>query len=392
MLDQAGVTFSGSGMRLVFLTELFPPSVGGQEVRFSEIADALAARGHSVTVLCVAHATGLPVQEQPHVRIVVLRHPVSPSYRRSRIFPLPRSLMAILRYAYAARKLVQSENFDVIFMNQWPLLHVLALPRPMRRRAVLDWCEIRTGRIYCWFQNTLPRLVAANTAVSEDVLRHVNARGRTGTAFLVPSGIDVSRYVAAGRASRHGLIYLGRVAAHKNLPLLIDTFDELCRRGLRTTLTIAGAGPAEADVAARAASSPFAADIRILGSVDEPTKLRLLAEAELFVLPSWREGFPRVVAEAMASGLPVVTTRYPENGTVGVVEEYGCGLAADPTPAALADAIGEGLQNWDVLAKCARSGAPLLDWGVVVDSLEQLLTRVAAEGRVVAPAFDNARA
>ena len=95
------------------------------------------------------------------------------------------------------------------------------------------------------------------------------------------------------------------------MPLLIDTFDELCRRGQKTTLTIAGDGPAADEVAIRVAASPFAADIRILGPVDEATKLRLLTEAEVFVLPSRREGFPRVVAEAMASGLPVVTTRDP---------------------------------------------------------------------------------
>lgn len=384
MLDQAGASFPSSGMRLAFLTELFPPSVGGQEVRFAEIADALATRGHSVTVLCVAHAAGLPAQERAGVGVVVLRHPIAPSYRRSRVFPLPRSLLAMLRYALAARRLVRSEEFDVIFMNQWPLLHVLALPRPMRRRAVLDWCEVRTGRIYRLFQDTLPRLVAANTAVSGDVWRHVDARGRSGTTHLVPSGIDVSRYVAGARTSRRGLIYLGRIAEHKNLPLLIDTFDELCRRGQKTTLTIAGDGPAADEVAIRVAASPFAADIRILGPVDEATKLRLLTEAEVFVLPSRREGFPRVVAEAMASGLPVVTTRYLENGTVGVVEEHGCGLAAEPNPAALADAIGEALQNWDVLAARGRAGAMLLDWSVVVDNLERLLARVAAEAHSVA--------
>jgi glycosyltransferase involved in cell wall biosynthesis len=294
----------------------------------------------------------------------------------------------MLRYALAARRLVRTGDFDVIFMNQWPLLHVLSLPRPMRRRAVVDWCEVRTGRIYRFFQDMLPRLVAANTAVSGDVLRHVDARCRSGTALLVPSGIDVSRYVARERASRRGLIYLGRIAEHKNLPLLIETFDELCRRGKRTTLTIAGDGPAAKAVATCVAHSPFAADIRILGAVDEATKLRLLAEAELFVLPSRREGFPRVVAEAMASGLPVVTTRYLENGTVGVVEEHGCGLAADPNPAALADAIGEALQNWNVLAARARSGAVLLDWSVVVDKLERLLTRVAAEAQSAAT-FDS---
>ncbi len=388
MLDQAGATFPGSGMRLAFLTELFPPSLGGQEVRFAEIADALATRGHSITVLCVAHCAGLPAREQPRARIVVLRHPIVPGYRRSRVFPLPRSLLGMLRYALAARRLVRTGEFDVIFMNQWPLLHVLALPRPMRRRAVLDWCEVRTGRIYRLFQDTLPRLVAANTAVSGDVLRHLDARGRSGTAHLVPSGIDVSRYLAGERASRRGLIYLGRIAEHKNLPLLIDTFDELCRRGQTTTLTIAGDGPAAEAVAARVAKSPFAADISILGAVDEATKLRLLTAAELFVLPSRREGFPRVVAEAMASGLPVVTTRYLENGTVGVVEEHGCGLAAAPNPTALADAIGDALRNWDVLAARARAGAVLLDWSVVVDNLERLLMRVAAEARSAAT-FDS---
>ena len=365
-------------MRIAMLTELFPPSIGGQEVRFAELANALADKGHSVQVLCIKHVATLPEQETLASGVTVIREPYLPNYRQMHGKLLPRSLPGMLRYAFAVWRWLSRERFDLIFLNQWPLLHVLALPRRARRCAVIDWCEIRDSGPYRLFQALLPRLVAANTAVSTDVQRHIAAHSR-GPVLMLPSGIARERYSAADPASRRGVLYLGRLAHHKGVPLLIASYEELCRHGFAEPLIIAGAGPEQEAIQAAVTASPYAAQITMAGMVSEERKLELLSAARVLVLPSQREGFPRVVAEAMASGLPTVTTRYAGNGTVGVVEEFQCGLCADPEPAAVAAAIAAVYSDWGVYSARAEAGAARLDWAAIVVDFERLADQILNE-------------
>ena len=62
-------------MNIGIFTELFPPSVGGQEQRFAALADLLASRGHRVTVMCVRHSIAVPTEETLPTGAYVIRRP-----------------------------------------------------------------------------------------------------------------------------------------------------------------------------------------------------------------------------------------------------------------------------------------------------------------------------
>jgi glycosyltransferase involved in cell wall biosynthesis len=286
----------------------------------------------------------------------------------------------MMQYAFAARRLVKTHDFDAIFLNQWPLLHILALPRRYRARAVIDWCEVRNSLIFRFLQRLLPRLVAGNTAVSTQVAQLIRAASHS-QVLVLPSGITTDRYRMDPVHRRRGLLYIGRLTKHKNLALLIDTFEELCRGGFEEPLIIAGNGPAFDAVRRRAQSSPYAAGFELLGWVGNDQKLDLLAGARLLILTSKREGFPRIVAEAMASGLPVVTARYPQNGAAGVVDEFQCGLCAAPTADDLASAARTVLSEWATWSVRAHRPSSRLDWSALSLRLETLLTETAMTAR-----------
>jgi glycosyltransferase involved in cell wall biosynthesis len=375
-------------VKIGFLTELYPPSLGGQEQRFSELADHLALQGHQVTVICIRHSAQLATEERLSSGVSVIRRPTIRHYYKPLGGLVPRSPLGMVQYALASRRLTQIHDFDVIFLNQWPLLHILMLPRRYRACAIVDWCEIRHSSTFRVLQRILPKLVAGNTAVSTQVAQHIRFFAR-GPVLVLPSGITTAHYRMDPADHRHGLLYVGRITRHKNLPLLIGMFEELCCRGYAEPLMIAGEGPAFDAVRRRVQSSPFAPRIELLGRVSDGRKCDLLASARLLVVTSQREGFPRVVAEAMASGLPVITARYPQNGTVSVVEELQCGLCADPTPGSLANAAQVILSEWEAWSGRAHVQTRRLDWSYLARQFEAFLEETATAAQAASLPYET---
>jgi glycosyltransferase involved in cell wall biosynthesis len=116
-------------------------------------------------------------------------------------------------------------------------------------------------------------------------------------------------------AARHpvreqvGLLFLGWLHEDKGVFELLDAFASLRQRRpeLRVRLTLAGDGAAASEASARADRMQLT-DVSFTGWVAGDAKLALLAEHEVFVLPSHFEGFPNALVETMAAGLaPVVT-------------------------------------------------------------------------------------
>ena len=358
-------------MRIGVFVELFAPSVGGQELFFEGLSRQLVKNGHTVDVHCIAHAPSLARVETMD-GITIFRHPTDTSYTTPRFKIMKRAWPTIIRYAMHVRRVTGETNYDVLLLNQWPLLHAVTIPKSQRARAVMHWCEIRTGLFYGMIQAVLPRFVARNVAVSDAVGRSIG-RFCAGPVRTLPSGIDVELYQSLPRNGRSGIVHLGRMAPHKNIPLLIEAFELLKDRGYVGKLTLAGDGPAFDEIRERARTSRFASDIVLPGLVSETDKIELLSKSEALVISSRREGFPRVVAEAMASGLPVVTCDYETNGTKEVVRSYDCGVVTLPAPDHLAAGVRDAIAGWDHYSGTGRAAAKTLSWTLIAKSFEELV-------------------
>jgi glycosyltransferase involved in cell wall biosynthesis len=362
-------------MNIGIFTELYPPSIGGQEVRFAELAQVFHERGHDVSVYCIAHLRDLPAHETV-CGIDVHRFPVDEHYQRPQSRLLPRNPITILKYAHRVRRVLKARDFDLTLFNQWPLAHIAFAPRRSRQRAILDWCEVREAGFYRLMQRMLPRLSGQNMGVGLAVCEQIGAAsGRP--VFYIPSGIRRSAYHGLPAAERRGILYLGRITEHKNLAFLVDAFGRLKAAGHNGSsplgpdeLLIAGDGPELPALRAHAAASPVAGQIRILGPVSDRRKIELLSSSRLLAISSRREGFPRIVAEAMASGLPVVTAAFPENGTGGVVSHYGCGVVTAPDIDAFAGGMSAAADRWDDFSRQGLSRADELDWQTLAHQIE----------------------
>jgi glycosyltransferase involved in cell wall biosynthesis len=159
---------------------------------------------------------------------------------------------------------------------------------------------------------------------------------------VVRCGLDPADHPPVERAGRDGgpieVLSVGRLVADKGQGMLVEAMAELARRGVAATATLVGEGPARAALEARVRELGAHELVRLVGAADQDEMARRYAAADVFCLPSFAEGIPVVLMEAMASGLPVVATRV--GGVAELVEDGVSGtLVPAGRPGALADAI-----------------------------------------------------
>jgi glycosyltransferase involved in cell wall biosynthesis len=173
--------------------------------------------------------------------------------------------------------------------------------------------------------------------VSQDVAELSASRGlRRSKLRVICNGIDTARFAFAGPQAGGPAVYVGRLAPEKDVGTLLHAAAEVVRAEPAFRLEIAGDGVCAADLHRLADELGLHGHVRFLGEVrDVPA---LLQRASVFVLPSLTEGISLTVLEAMARGLPVVTTRV--GGNREVVAEGETGLLVSPAdPHTLAGAL-----------------------------------------------------
>jgi glycosyltransferase involved in cell wall biosynthesis len=160
---------------------------------------------------------------------------------------------------------------------------------------------------------------------------------------VIPNAIDCAQF--AGLRSRSALqrrrlqlLYLGRLANGKGLCELLHGLASSTLPGSRPQLTIAGSGPEEHYLRTLARDLGLGHDVRFTGPVFGDDKRVLLEQADIFVLPSYSEGLPYALLEAMAAGAAVITT--PVGAVPDVVIDGVHGLLIPPRDTgAISDAI-----------------------------------------------------
>lgn len=117
-------------------------------------------------------------------------------------------------------------------------------------------------------------------------------------------------------------VYAGKLSQAKGVPWLLQAMVEVVRvaeeRGITVTLTLCGAAPAAEEKRIAPILEELGTSVIVQGAVSQEKLAEILVESDVFVLPSFYEGLPLVLLEALASGCRIVTTRLP-----GIEEVFG---------------------------------------------------------------------
>jgi glycosyltransferase involved in cell wall biosynthesis len=236
---------------------------------------------------------------------------------------------------------------------------------------------IRGADLCCPASRTSAALVARAYGIGEQTMLVVHNGVRR--AFL-----DVER---SADARRGPLVFFGRVERSKGVDTLIDALALMGRKA--PSAVIVGRGSAEIEARAKVAALGLANRVSFLGWQGDAALAQLLAVARLAVLPSREESFGNTVVEAMAAGVPLVSTTagsIPE-----IVEQNTTGLlVAAGDPQALAQAIAETLDDDEGAARRAltarRIVADRYSWDAAAARFEETYAEdLAAVQSVASP-------
>lgn len=155
------------------------------------------------------------------------------------------------------------------------------------------------------------------------------------------------------------LLFVGALLAKKGIFVLLEAAALLRRRLDNFTITYVGVGPYRDELARRVRETGLGQHVELRGGIyEEADLLREFDAADIFVFPTYAEGFPRVIFEAMARGLPVISTRV--SGIPGLVKEGRDVLLVDSgSPEAVARAVVDVVSNGDLRRALIQRGREL---------------------------------
>lgn len=173
------------------------------------------------------------------------------------------------------------------------------------------------------------------------------------------------------------IAYVGRLVESKGLVELVDAFAALRTTDKRVYLALVGDGVMRARLAAMIEAKGLSGNVSMPGAMEPCNVAEWIGAADVLTLPSWSEGYPNVVVEAIACGRPVVATDV--GGTREIVDARNGLLVPPRDPAALADALAQVLaREWDAES---ISAAITRSWNdVAEDTLAVCGSVVAAKG------------
>ncbi|MCR9126517.1 MAG: glycosyltransferase family 4 protein [Rhodobacteraceae bacterium] len=145
---------------------------------------------------------------------------------------------------------------------------------------------------------------------------------------IVHCGVEPDRYAPGPRAARPTLLFVGRLAAVKGVPVLFDAMADVIAAHPDVHLVLIGDGPERASLERQCARMGLSAHVTFAGYRSQAEVATALSETDIFVLPSFAEGVPVVLMEAMAAQVPVVTTRIA--GVPELVQDGVSGLLVPP--------------------------------------------------------------
>jgi glycosyltransferase involved in cell wall biosynthesis len=380
-------------MKILMLNYEFPPIGGGGGQAHQALLGQYAGRaGLAVDVLTSAPKPGLVVEQVSDniaVRKVGIHKKDLHLWRRSEVL----EWLVTAKPQY--RRMLREGNYDLVhaffgFPTGW-LCYRTAKRLPYivsLRGSDVPGANTRLKLEYKLLGPLVFKPVwqgaAALVACSEGLKRRALAFLPSARIDVIPNGVDLTRFrpASAGPRKRQPgealrLLTVGRLSATKRVPMLLDTVALLRKGGCDAHLTIVGGGALESELREAVGAKSLANAVTLAGRCDPEQMPAIYQAHDVLVSASMQEGMSNAMLEAMASALPIVTTRC--EGVEELVGDNGV-VVKEAAPGALAQAVrmlADDAEAWASMSIAGRRQAERFAWSRTAQQYLDLYARLA---------------
>ena len=358
---------------IVQVTSYYPPHLGGMENVVAQIAEGIVDKGYTMSVYTsdidysgnVANGSKAQIH---YLKSIEFAHTPIIFTLFFRLLGLPRHSLIHLHVAqalspeivYLVSKLKGIPYIAHIHLDVDPSGPFGFLLEPYKK-LFLKRVLKSAAKIIC-LSEPQKKLIASKYALPLDSI------------VVIPNGV-AEEYFVGKRTSQNAiphLLFVGRLVAQKNLSLLVKAVSQMKTSIL---LDIVGEGELKEDIEALIQQYELK-NVKLHGQKTSKELLEFYQSADIFVLPSFKEGVSLAMLEALAAGLPVVASDTSELRQI--LSECGV-LIQDPNSTNYASALDALLSDKDALRKLSYASlkkARSYSWENVLDSIEDVYKKI----------------
>jgi glycosyltransferase involved in cell wall biosynthesis len=378
-------------LRLAIVTETYPPEVNGVAKSLSRFVEGLCALNHEIQLIRPRQHSDKTAQPRSDLQEVLTSGLPIPNYPNLKM-GLPAKKRLISHWMKRRPDVVHIVTEGPLGWSALEAARKLKIPVSSDFRTNFHSYSQHYG--IGWLKRPIVGYLkkfhnkTSLTTVPTENMKHELIKIGFRNVQVLSRGVNSSLYSPTHRSqtlrSSWGvkdddfvIVHVGRLAAEKNLELLIAAYQSMTRLDPRVKLVLVGDGPESSYVADRVPNAIFCG-VRLDHDLAEH-----YASSDLFVFPSKTETFGNVTLEAMASGLPIIAfdyaaaAKYVTSGQNGILVNLSCDHEFSEAAIKLHKVFTNCPEEYKKMRVLAREAAVKESWPNVVNQFESMLMATA---------------
>ncbi|HEV2413127.1 MAG TPA: glycosyltransferase family 4 protein [Candidatus Saccharimonadales bacterium] len=367
-------------MKIIYVTPVYRPHIGGMEVVAEKIAQSSAGQGYVTEVLTSgSKLTGYgesTVSDNFHVKRFVTVPRIKPAIMPGLLADLCKQSRDTIVHLHVAQAVTPEMVFLASHIKKFPYIahfHLDVPPShtfgkvllPLYKKYVLRKVLQRAKKIIVPTID-YKQLVSEKYAIADEKIE------------IIPNGTDHQISTKPKESVRRGkkvrLLYVGRLTAQKNIRLMLEALSEYEKSysGL-AELVIIGDGPEIPAITRIVKQLKLERSVKLKGSLYERELESEFEKADVFLLTSSHESFGIVLVEAMAKGLPIIAVNI--HGVRNVVHNMRNGILVKPVPRDTAEALNKLVTDTQLFATISKynlTDAQAYSWENIFSKLAEV--------------------
>ena len=323
-------------MKICIVCDFFIPHYhGGGERRYYEIAKRLVKKGHQVDVICMKIGG---VTNQEEIEGINIHH-IGPIIDK----PPHRSSSNFINFIFAVFKWILTHNYDLIDAQAYSPLIPAFFGAKLKKTPIIGTIyDVSTDEDDQWIQSSkiadlaekilvrfpYDKIITVSNETKKSLIKYYGVQKNRVSVVYAGVDLELIDSVKVNEKYENTIIFVGRLVPHKHVDHLLKVVKSLKKDIPNIKLIVVGNGAEKENLIKLTKEFEIGDNVKFLHDLDYTELISEMKKSNVLALPSTREGFGMVLAEANACGIPVVA--YASGGVVEVVEDGVNGFLVEP--------------------------------------------------------------